>query len=548
MARDVHQIRIDSILGGQSLSSHLSAKDQFLYSVNIDPSLSISNSIAQTSGIRSYSNSSSLIHPVAVANVVSSSTMQVPAFIVPNPKNDIYYVYGSGGSVYTHSPALGDFTALSDGGSMSNVTNCGAAYYDNYIYFSKDTTVARYGPLLGGTPAFDGDYWVGTLGKTQLTDYSTFINDWAANDSYPQHIMHRHSDGRLYFADRLGSQASLNYISTTKTTVEGDTNNGSTYSALSFGYGLYITAIESLGSNLVIALYENQGNTANNAQRGQRAKIAIWDTNSQNFNFITNNEFPDELISAMKNINGTLYLASGNRWHGGFRVSHYVGGYSFEEDTYISTGQPPFSGAMLGNSERLIFGSDAIYSLGLSKSGLSRGLFKYQTSINQMKGVIYSLAFDCFENFTNQGFLAGWYNVVTGTSQGLDIINPTAGGGYFGTGNYATPGSVWASQIFKIGQPFKITKINIPLAQALDSGSTIIPTIFFDSFEGSKTLTTINSSNYGTNRQMITLRPINLTADSNFFLELQWTGTSLAVVSLPITIEYELLDVDTAYP
>jgi hypothetical protein len=40
----------------------------------------------------------------------------------------------------------------------------------------------------------------------------------------------------------------------------------------------------------------------------------------------------------------------------------------------------------------------------------------------------------------------------------------------------------------------------------------------------------------------VTWRPRNLTGNYDFFLDLEWSGSSLLVVTLPITIEYELID------
>lgn len=554
MANETRKILIESILGGETRMSHFSQPDQFLNSIGIDPSYTITNHNTGTYPTTDLYRSSGLIAPVAVANIFNSTTAQPVLFIVPQPKNDTVYAYGNRGSVYTYNgnPINGDTTALSDGGALSNAVTCGAAYYDNYVYFAKNTTVARYGPL-DGSPSLNGDYWVNTLGKAQLTDGTTlsggsaYPNGFLSSDFYPQHVMHRHSDGKLYFADIVGNQGTIHYISTTKTTAEGDTDNGSTFGKLTFGYGLVPTAIESYGSDLVIALLEGPGGSSSSPQRGQRARIALWDTTSQNYNLITTDEFPDEFVSAMKNVNGVLYIASGNRYFGGFRVSRYVGGTTFEEVAYIPEGQPPKAGAMLGSAERLVFGSAAVYSLGLSNSAVSRGMFKFGVSANDSLGDVYALAFHGINSFSDQGIVASWYDVAGGTNPaGIDIINPNRN--YSIGASYSLVPQHLASQIYRIGSPFKIRRVRIPLLSTLTSGVTLTAKIFVDNLSASTTIGTITLARYGTTTQLINLRPVNLTGDHSFFLQLEWSGTDQCIVSLPITIEYELLDIDTAFP
>lgn len=549
---NVHQIRIESILGGISPIAHFAARDQFLNSVGIDPSIPFTNSsVVPANSVLTIKNSTGLLAPVSVANIVTSATMfstlNYPTFLVQNPKSNLTYVYCAKGSVFSYGTSVyaTDFTALSDAGSMSGVTTAnGAAYYDNYIYFAKDTDIARYGPL-NGSPTFTGAYWTGTLSKAALTDFGVLQSlptDYNSNHFYPQHVMHRHSDGKLYIADAPAGQGMLHVISTTKTTVEGDTDAGSAYQKLTFGYGLIPSAIESYGGNLAVALFEGPGSSNTPLQRGQRAKIAFWDTTSQAFNFITNDEFPDEFISAMKNINGVLYIASGNRSFSGFRVSQYVGGYSFKEVAYIDEGQPPYAGAMLGSSERLIFGSNAIYSLGLSKSAVSKGLFKYQVSANINNATIFCLGFNGSNGFAGQAVDAGWYS----STVGIDIVGPESS--TFPNASYTLVPQHWSSQMYRIGQPFKITKIRIPLAQPLSANMTLTATIFVDGLVVGKQLTTINSAAYGTSTQSIVIRPVNLSGDYCFYVQLQWSGSESCIVSLPVVIDYELEDIDTAYP
>lgn len=543
-----YQIKIESILGGQSPSTYFGSSNQYLSAVGIDPA-------QPHTEVAEDFRASGLLRPSCSQR--AGLTAHIPMWMISQPKSSDIYIYDAVGSVYSSSDAnnwnsisgLGDLT---DGGTARGN---GAAYYDNYIYFARDTTIARYGPL-DGTAAFTDDYWVSTLSKTALSNLlgsypASFWTGWYT----PNHILHRHSDGKLYIADVVGNQGTIHYISTTKTTVEGDTDNGSTYSKLQVGYGLWPTAIESYGSDLVVAFFEGNGTQSNT---NIRAKIAFWDTTSQNVNKITWVEFPDTVVFALRNVNGVLYAFSGANNAIGTRISRFVGGYTFTEVAYLQSVSPPFPGAVDGEANRVIFGTalfddtaqsfydtndDAagvVMSFGLQEAGLGLGIHTILgatqsavavTSLART-GTRYNLAFNLP--------MIGWSTGVGGGDGNNGVDVPTQERGEV----YGNSPVVWRSQIFKIGQPFKIKKLRLPLATSIGSNTTIIPKIYFDdnfSHSSATTLATINNSNYP-GKKNIVLRPDNAAGEHNFFLELKWTGSALCVVNLPITIEYELID------
>lgn len=522
-------ITIESILGGHSPATHFAGASQFMTSLGIDPGLP-----GVSAGPMSYI-ASGLIRPVPATNGAGATLQGVPLWIKSQPKvsGGLLYVYDSQGSAYT-STTLGVLTALSDAGALSNATGNGMEYYDNYLYFAKNTTVARYGPL-NGSPKFDADYWVTTLSKTALV-HTPYPTNSANSLAYPNHVMKRHSDGRLYFCDVVGNRGVLHYIATKNTTVEGDTDDSSTYNKLQFGCGLWPTALESYGSDLVIALFESDISTTTSQKN---AKIGFWDTLSTNFNQIVWVEFPDSIISAMKNINGVLYVISGDVNRAGFRVSQYVGGYTFKEVIYFDTGASPFPGGVDGRSNQLVFASNTqfpetapcIYSIGLSKSKLGQGVFNIMRGTSTDPNVTgTAIAFsEVPTNENNRVPLFGWGRPGVVGIDGQGSV-------------YNNAPSVWWSQMFRIGQNFKITKIRILLAQSIAANMTLIPTVYVDESSSGTALTTINSTNYPNGEKNIVLRPINLTGQHSFWLELRWTGSALCTVALPITIEYEPLN------
>lgn len=548
MAKQTQIIKIESILGGQSPSTHFAAPDQFLSSFGIDPTYGLDDG---SSG--ALSESCGLLRPVGVSEDTPGSITGAPLWISAQPKAQVgFYVYDANGSVYSVSgntvSGVGD---LNDGGTAKGN---GMAYYDNYMYFARETTIARYGPL-DGSPIFTDDYWVGTLSKTALSQPLFPALNGFSSVRAPNHVMHRHSDGKLYVADVVGGQGTIHYIKTRKTTVEGDTDDGSTYDKVHVGLGLFPTCIESYGSDLVITFIEGDSvfGYATSVDSVSKAKVAFWDTTSQNINSITWVEFPDNYISAVKNINGVLHFFSGNFSQDGYRVLKYIGGSSFEEVFFSSIGTPPHPGAVDGQGNRLVFGSKTesplgengcVWQLGSRNSVLGTGgLFNVRaTSTKSDFAIVTAVRLDNGDDFNRSGILTGFADPFS-ADYGIDDSFSAI---------YGTSATEWYSQIYKIGQPFKITKIRIPLAQKLTSQMRVLPYVWIDGIDDTvpdyKTLTEINSTNYGTNARTITIRPQNMTGDYSFMLSLEWLGTALCVVGLPITIEYELLDVDAAKP
>lgn len=539
------RIMIESIFGGHSPSTHFARSDQFRGSLGIDPSQPIKDLPMTAVSL----GASGLLRPVASQNSAPSTILNPPLWIKTNPKTNTTYIYDSQGSAYSLDTSF-TVTALSDAGALSSSNGNGLEYYDNYMYFAKQTDIARYGPL-NGSPGWVGNYWTSVLSKTALVD-TTYLADTRTNAfNYPNHPLHRHSDGILYIGDVVGNQGTIHTIKTTKGSVEGDTDAGSTYSKLQFGYGLWPTAIESYGSDLAIALIEV---SPTGSLRQMPAKIAFWDTTSQNFNKITWVEFPDSVITAMKNINGVLYVFSSNVYMKGFRISRFVGGYTFQEVAYFEQGQAPYQGAVDGNSQRLLVGSWAdspessgcVYSIqGLQQSNLSKGIFNVMRSTGGASASVTALALIQKISGGNTDF--NFYTPILGWSSGVGDVTKN-GLDTIGT-QYNNAPSVWWSQMFRVGQRFKISKIRLPLATPVGANMTLTVKIYTDDGAGTTyTYQTINSTNYPNSEKNIVLRSDNTGAlpegFHNFWVEIRWSGSALCVVGLPITIEYLLMDDD----
>ena len=107
--------------------------------------------------------------------------------------------------------------------------------------------------------------------------------------------------------------------------------------------------------------------------------------------------------------------------------------------------------------------------------------------------------------------------------------------------------SNWRSPVFNIGHNFDVLEIMFPLINGVTTNQTIIPVLYFDNESSNSVGTTINSTNYPNSERYISLSSKDfgnaVHGRNNFFLELQFTGSALAVVGLPIeiTLQEEVL-------
>lgn len=539
MAANRQVITIDSVLGGHAAYANFAEPNQYRDSYGIDPTKA-----------EDFQSFSGYLSPSGVTSPTSASEItDTPLWIVPQPKTDLTYIYGYSGSVYSFNG-----TSISPVTNITNSRGNGAAYNDNYVYLISNTTVARYGPL-DGAASLTADYWVTTLGKTALTD-TTYPESGTGTMLLPNHVSLRHNDGALYFADVVGNQGVLHKIKTTKTTVEGDTDAGSTFNAIDFPYGMYVTALCSLGDKIVVALYEGSGDDT--AKQG-KAKIAIWDpTNPTTYDSITSEEFPDAAITAMVNSNGVVYTFSTNLLNAnntaGVRVMRLVSSNSFEQIAYIGQTVPVLPGAVDGNLNQIVFGGKnvnasggVVWSVGSAESPLNNAIYCpiKSTSGSSLRPVT-ALKFSQQFNLATAGSspVLGWGNGTAGTA--VNSINTLGQTNDSGTLS-------WVSQTYRIGRKFKITKIVFPMDSETPSATTrvIQPFIKTDnqSYTGNQyTLTPINSDTHidGTVRQIrrSDQNGKEITGEHSFAVRLDWSGTQAPqyAMALPITIEYELLE------
>lgn len=468
---------------------------------------------------------------------------------IPKISTSFVYVYTTDGSFVRYTLTGTTYGSETDIGTPTSGAGNGMAYYNNYIYLATPTNISRYGPL-DNSPSLTNTVWTGaTLGSlTALSDttYPTFQAGAVLKN--PNHAMHVHKDGFLYFCDVISSsfattalqgRGCLHRISTNKTTDEGDTNNGSAYNVLTLPPGWFPVDIESYGNDLAIIAMPGTNQSSLDLQRGNSA-LFLWDT----FSTIPYKQIPlpDPIASAIQNVNGNLYVFSGNTAKG-TRVSLYSGGEGVDQVALLSDSMTPMAGAVDAIGDRVYFGGftsypapimsqqACVYSLGSKLGELSRTALHTPavTSLGSTAPATTAVKMTFMDNLVRPSALFAFAD------------SDTSGICSFKTG---TTQSAAFRQRWEIGKPFSVRSLRISLDQAITSGVNITPTLLVDNNSSSQVLTTITNSSFPSKTVIAYKRPeITLNGIENLTLQIAFAGTVAASVVFPIEIELDVYDV-----
>jgi hypothetical protein len=228
--------------------------------------------------------------------------------------------------------------------------------------------------------------WTGaTLGsQTALTDTSYPTTLFSIG--YLNHFGFTHNNGASYFLDFKQGRGFIHKIQTTRTTNQGDTNDGSAYGSVgTFNFPLdYIPITASpygtdvaVSASLTVDTTVNQGN----------AVLAFWDTAEELFYRII--QTPYEIISCLKYKNGTLYGLGGSI-AGGYALFRYVGGDAIEELSPVEDGFPPLQNAIEIAGERIVWGANTTIPI------VSSGLYAYGSKSNRFPKGLHHIAISGF--------------------------------------------------------------------------------------------------------------------------------------------------------
>lgn len=427
-------IVIDSIFEGMMPSANFGGEGQFLSSIGIDPDVPTTDSATdiKTGGfIRPVSYaafSSTEIDAPAIA-IITEPKSDMTWVILSNGKvvaytdaltsaasksigtvtgsaargafyyNNYIYITGTGttkndvsrvGPLNTlpYDGQTGNFTAgLTVTGGTSGATavvvsdvDAGATgtltlsqvsgiFADNEAITDTSTGAAVVNRTLASL--ITNGVWTGaTLGsQTALTDSGYPLTLFSIG--YLNHFGITHVDDQAYFLDYKLGLGYVHTISTTRTTNEGDTNDGSTYGVLDLPSGYAPVTLSSYGNDLAVSATPTSDATVNQGN----AKIFFWDTTSVSFYRALT--LPDPICSVLKYVNGTLYGLSGSL-NGGYRLWRYVGGDAIETLKMIEDGYPPLQGAADFAGNRIVWAANTtlpIVSSGLYAYGSKSDLF-----------------------------------------------------------------------------------------------------------------------------------------------------------------------------
>jgi len=526
----LQRYRIESIGGGISPTFYDSPEDSYTGAVGIDPDQPVSSGNSRTSGA---------IMPTQYSKFSGTEVTGYPLWQIAQPKTTNAYVYASDGKLHSYSstPAM---RATDEAGtafpiSLTGGAGNGAVYYNNFLYLAEAADISQYGGLdQGATIAVTENVWTGAkFGLTALTN-TTYPNVRGA--LLPNHPMHLHTDNAVYIGDVLPTSGStsgqgvIHRMKTDRTTFDGDTNDGSAYNVLDLPYGFYPTDIESFGTDLVIAAIQTVDNVINQG----KSCLFIWDTFSDTF--YKQIWVPDPLTTALKTVNGIVYVFSGNA-DSGSRICAYGGGESLQEILFQEQGVAPFPGAVDAYGEKLLFGACAtnvgsggvVQSWGSKNGRIPKALHNVVKTISGGATPVVNsiLAFQQSSAGIQNRLVVGWGD---GTSRGLDAPNGSS-----------TLTSIWLSRLFHVGRKFTVIRLRLPLTGQMNSSISITPEILVDDASTTYTLATMNQTNYADQREIVYKTPeLTAVGTVNFQLKLTFLGTAVRGITFPIEIDVDV--------
>jgi hypothetical protein len=523
----LQEYKIESVIEGWSETNYFGRKGTYNSSIGVDPDLPVGTD-TKTSGV---------LVPSRYEKFSGTEFTGYPLWILPNNKTSNTIIYTSDGKLHSFNSSLAMRTTDEAGVSfpitITGGAGNGAAFYNNFYYVAEATDISQYGGMdQGASIAKTENVWTGAkFGLSALTN-TTYPS--VQGVPIPNHPMHVHTDNSNYIGDVVAGQGVVHRMNTKKTTIEGDTNGTtvpSAFNALDLPFGYYPTDFESYGTDLVIAAIYSTNSTINQG----KAALFFWDpTNTDTF--YRQVALPDPLVTALLNVNGILYIWSGNSTSG-VRLSQYIGGETIQEVAYMEDGVPPFAGAVDAIGSRLSWGtmttypeaSASVFAYGSKIETLPKGLHNIvrTTSAGATPTVSAIKYVQQADNITPR-LVAGWGD---GSAKGLDKLSTTA-----------TFNSIWRSEVFNINDYYLFKKLGIPLAAPVDANTSVIVRIYIDDASTTVTLPTINNTTQSGKRR-VQFEAGDLkeaTGDNNFFIEIEWNGTTKMPVLLPIRMQLDV--------
>lgn len=513
--------QINSVDGGIGPSYHLMNDNQYVAGIGIDPESALNQSINDMASM--------IIYPTAYSKFSGGKISSAQMWILNNNKDTNLYTYGNELTKY-------DSSFNETVSSVSAGNGSGATYYNNYIFFATSADIGRYGPLDGtATLGLSSSFWTSAAPGAAQSTLRNVSYPSVHNMTYPNHPMHVHVDGKLYFGDSAvaisGISAAQGIINSWKTQSNGTTEGASTastaYATLKLPLGYFPMSICSYGNDLAVVASQLSNYTAGVNFKSGNSALFLWDTFSNSF--YRQIDIPDPLATAVVNMNGQLRIFSG-MIDSYVRITSYAGGNSLIPVDLVNSGSPPPAGAVDSMGNMLAWGGYGNWPstfAGVMTKGYRSPNFDptARNVIGRYTGTGTSPIVTAinFIDKSQYGFKNPFMAWLDGNGQGIDRKS----GSTFNT--------VFRTKVYNIGQEFEITRIVIPFVNTVRTGTNIVVTLYTDNENIGTVLATINNTNYP-GAQYVTLKPTAAKGNTNFLLEFADTSTSLNPITFPITI------------
>jgi len=324
-------------------------------------------------------------------------------------------------------------------------------------------------------------------------------------------------------------------VNGTLTPGAGDSGN-SEFEALDLPSSYFPTAIETWGSDLVIAASQTSGGTNQNVWQGPAA-LFFWDGVSPSF--YRQIDVQDPMVTALKTVNGTLWVFSGNA-SSGCRVSKYNGGEELEQTEFIEDGLSPQPGAVDSIGSRVTWGGyvtfpttvAVVFARG-SKLGADMGLHCVaKSSSGDATPTVTAVRYTQQADGKTPRFVMGWAGTTSG-NYGLDKYSQT---------------SISFAQIYlpyvSVGRKFRVLRVEVEFEKAMESGVSVVGNVYYDSLSNSDTMTTLNNTNYSGKTRVVQKYPeISVVGGDGFSVQFEFQSTVQTGIKA-VEVEYETFDND----
>ncbi len=510
---------ISSILGGWSDLQNLGSEGEFLASIGIDPEDNLE-----------LTKSSGAIAPTRREDFTSDQITAAPMWISGSLTSTGVYVLDMNGSLVAYSSTLSGETSLGNPNSGAGEGN-GMVVWNDYVYCSLNTTIARWGPISGTGSSFTSDYWISGLSMSALTnsDYPQ-----TRDVSYPNHVLYAHNDGRVYVMDYDGNGRVHSFA-----TDDDGANGTARFNDLTLPPGLMPMAAAPYGTDIAIVCTPASLFSAGATTRTGSSVLAFWDGIPTHAPYLYI-PIAEPMATAIVNKNGELYVWAGNI-DTEVKVLRYIGGYSFENVALISEGSPPPASAVDTLGNMVAWGGSISYpetAAGVFSVGFRSGKLP-GNSVNHISRATASgtLPIVSAVKFLqrNRSPLVGWRD--QSPAHGIDKVSSSS-----------SYNSLIRTLPVNLGRKFILRRLVVPLSKAVASGVTITPTVYVDNeaanFAGGSSeggLKVINDTNYSGQR-IIDFQELTCNGSHSFYLQFAFTGTTEIGILFPVYYEYDFVD------